>query len=68
MQVKACVLYFALQVGHLGGELRLGRLRQLSVQTGRHRRLPALLVLVLKETAGGTAETKSDTILASFSV
>lgn len=42
-------LYRALQVGHLGGELRLGGLRQLSVQAGRHGLLPALLVLVLEE-------------------
>lgn len=39
--------YLALQVGHLGSELRLGRLRQLGVQTGGQGLLPALLVLVL---------------------
>lgn len=57
---NVCVLYFALQVGHLGGELRLSRLRQLSVQTGRHRLLPALLVFVLKETAAGGKLIQTD--------
>lgn len=49
----ARVGYLALQVGHLGGELRLRRLRQLSVQTGRHGILAALLVLVLQNQVKG---------------
>ncbi len=64
--VKVC--YLALQVGHPGGELRLSRLWQLSVQTGRHQRLPTLLVLVLQQMQDAKqAEVRSAIILIYIS-
>lgn len=41
--------YLTLQGGHFGSKLSLGRLGQLSVQTGQHQLLSTLLVLVLQE-------------------
>lgn len=40
--------HLAQQVGHLGGELRLCSLWQLSVETSRQELLPALLVFILQ--------------------